>query len=53
MDKENKGVECKVATCKYHNQNNTCGLKKIIITSDMNEKHYCDNFEERPDVPEF
>lgn len=51
--KVNNGVDCMVRTCKYHGGGNICNLQKINVSSDMNDKHYCKSFEERPSVPEF
>jgi hypothetical protein len=53
MSKCNKGVGCTVRSCANHLNNDMCGLKTISIASDMNERHYCRSFEERPGVTEF
>jgi hypothetical protein len=49
----NQGVECSVKSCRFHDRNNKCRLDRIVVTSDMNEKHYCESFEESSDAPEL
>lgn len=49
----NQGVDCGVKSCRYHNGGHKCSLQKIIVTSDINDKHYCGSFDERSDVQEF
>ena len=51
-NQKNEGVDCAVRACRFHDCGQ-CKLKKITVTSDMNDHHYCGNFEERPDVPEL
>ncbi|MDD4003117.1 MAG: DUF1540 domain-containing protein [Clostridia bacterium] len=49
----NDGVKCGVKSCKYNDNGHICVLDKILVTSDINDKHYCKSFEEKSNMQEF